>query len=459
MDGRVRLFALTLAAALAASCSDDNPLVTTRIRVDQLDLAAKCYRPCKTSDTVAESEDGLCPDGIKAPCDFVAGLGQVRVVVPVEVDLATREKLTTPTLTMIVDDKPTTVTDGRIVEHPVGNKAVFSAVVDVPPQPAATFVLQLKVVEGYEAASPNFVVQKPTLQTQFYPGKSSLPAGSGKVTVGVRAPAGLQGGKLRQWVENEPLQEVDMTAAKSADPGYSDWHVQIDTPAKIGTWKLQAFVGGQAADPAPVTLVDPAHHLEVVGCVDDTCKKQAGVGKADVELETTATIAEANLLQWIDDVPQTSVAFQKGPLVDGKQRWTLRLDTLVQEDATWRFRAVAGGFSSNARTVTIVRPDIKAYVLPCMPNVSCALKVGDEVLLKVTAPRDITPAKATVKATLSGIPVPSVDVPVSLDEVIGEERIGYLTTTVPNAPGKFWRVRAAINQSTSDESPPVEILP
>ena len=68
-------------------------------------------------------------------------------------------------------------------------------------------------------------------------------------------------------------------------------------------------------------------------------------------------------------------------------------------------------------------------------------------------------AKATVKATLSGIPAPSVDVPVSLDEVIGEERIGYLTTTVPNTPGKLWRVRAAINQSTSDESQYVEILP
>ncbi|MDC0748923.1 hypothetical protein [Polyangium mundeleinium] len=432
--------------------------MTTRMRVDKLDLAAGCYRPCEGSATVTEYEEGLCPDGSKAACGFEAGLGQLRVVVPVEVDLETKETLAPPTLTLLVDDEPTTITDGRIVEHPLGNKAVFSAVVDVPTQQAASFLLQFKVVEGYEAASTNFTIAAPALTTNLHAGASTLPAGFGNVSVGVRTPAGLQGGKLRQWIGDEPLQELDM-APKSTDPGYSEWQVSVATPSKVGTWKLQAYVGGHAATPVSVTVEDPKHHLEIVGCVDDSCEKRAGVGKADVEVETLTTVQEASLLQWIDGVQQLPVAFTKGPIIDGKQRWTFSANTLIQEGATWRFQAVAGGFSSNSRIVTIVRPGIEVGILPCTPGLACALEKGSEAILVVTAPRDITPAKASVKVTLNGIPVPNIDYPVSLDEVIGDKRVGYFTTTVPDAPEKVWRARAVINQSSSDASQPVEILP
>jgi hypothetical protein len=393
-------------------------------------------------------------------CGFDAGVGQLRVVAGVDVDVDPKEARTPPKLTVIADGKPTMVTEGQVVDRTTGERPVYSAVLDVPAEDATTLALHFKVVDGYEAEVSGMTISAPALSTRLFGCQDACerPAGSGRASVSVRAPAGLQGGKLLQWIEGEPMTTLEMTSTPSA-PGFVEWRASPETPSQLGAWRLQASVGSYLAEPIDVVLKDPAPHLDVVGCSDDTCEKEAGVGKAEITLESLKTAQDVSLLQWIDGAPQAPLALAKGPVLGDKQLWSISVNTLVREGAKWRFQAVAGGFSSNERLVTIKRPAISVSVLPCAKGEHCSLPVGAEAILVVTTPRDIAPARATVKATLNGVPVPSVAFPVSLDEVMGDERIGYFTATVPDAPGKTWRMRALINESDSDESAPVTIVP
>jgi hypothetical protein len=460
----VTLAAAALLGALAGGCTSDVVDLSPGLRVDRLDLDTNCYRPCSGGlSGVVEDTEGLCAGEAAVSCGFVAGLGKMRVVAEVDVDVAPEQGLQAPTLVVIADGAPEAVPAGRIVERTTGRRPRYSAVLDVPPRDSATLAFHFEVLDGYEVEVTGLDVVKPSLTTEVFGCQDgqecTLPAGVGKTTVSVIAPAGLTDAGLRQWVDDEPFPDVTMTSIPSS-PGMVEWRAAPDTPARQdGRWRLQATVGPYPASDREVLLGAPDMALAIVGCEGAECPRQAGVGQVELTLETPKDFTGASLLQWVDGVPRTPVAFTKGPVLGEKLLWTHSIPMLTQEGAVWRFQAASDGFTSADRQVQIIAPLLKVSPLSCSPAEDCKIPAGSEVQVEVVAPAGLSPTTVTLKAKLDGVPDGQPGTPVSLDEVIGQERRGYFKTTVPAAVGKVWTLRVLVNQSASPDSQPVFILP
>lgn len=334
------------------------------VRVDFL-TQESCYVTCSQSpDLFADGNSNTCTDATSVDCGFRGGVGKIRLVTKLNVQVAPENAPPKPTITWIADGVPTTVSPDKVVDRTTDLTPYYSVVLPVPQGPVADLLFHVELVDGYEAEASGFSVSPPTVSLiadGCIAGETcARPAGVGKLPISILAPEGLVGAKLLQWLDDEPFGTVLEPASALTQDGVTEWRASPTVPVREnGIWRIQALVGSTLSPSQEIVLAPPDIRVNVLNCpANAECSLSAG---SPVTLLVSAprdiVPTSATLKSTLDGIPVAGTNVVDLSTVEGDSRTGYFMTTVpMNVGKVWQHTATINESTSDPGQAVSITP-------------------------------------------------------------------------------------------------------